>query len=122
MREMPPNSEKKKPLSLSLNHLFMSYLHGSLSHSWQPVLLLGMSDHKAPASKVRRSSVDNRNTTSGSGGEGKKKNVLLMPPSSSQRATLQVMPVTVSHLLAAPEVSQDTFVMCDQELNQVGFH
>lgn len=49
----------------------MSYLHGFLSHSWQPVLLVGMSDHKAPASKVRWSSVDNRNTMSGSGGEKK---------------------------------------------------
>lgn len=49
----------------------MSYLHGFLSHSWQPVLLVGMSDHKVPASKVRWSSVDNRNTMSGSGGEKK---------------------------------------------------
>ncbi|XP_075867732.1 replication protein A 32 kDa subunit-like [Nelusetta ayraudi] len=38
---------------------------------------------------------------------------------ASKRATLQVLPVTVSQLLAASEVSHGTFVMSDQELNQV---
>lgn len=100
------------------NNLFMSYLHGFLSHSLQSVLLVGMSHHKAVTSKVCWSSVDKWNTMSGFGGGGG--NVSrIPPPCSPQRATLQILPVTVSQLLSAPEVGHDTFVMCDWELNQV---
>lgn len=52
----------------ALNNLFMSYLHGFLSHSLQLVLPVGMSHHKAVTSKVCWSSVDKWNTMSGSGG------------------------------------------------------
>lgn len=38
---------------------------------------------------------------------------------SPQRATLQILPCTVSQLLSAPQVSNDTFAICDWELNQV---
>ncbi|XP_035537393.1 replication protein A 32 kDa subunit-like [Morone saxatilis] len=37
----------------------------------------------------------------------------------SKRATLQILPCTVSQLLSASQVSNDTFTMCDWELNQV---
>ncbi|KAM9340300.1 replication protein A 32 kDa subunit-like [Symphorus nematophorus] len=38
---------------------------------------------------------------------------------SPQRATLQILPCTVSQLLSAPQVSNDAFTICDLELNQV---
>ncbi|KAM8767785.1 replication protein A 32 kDa subunit-like isoform 1-T1 [Acanthopagrus schlegelii] len=38
---------------------------------------------------------------------------------TSKRATLQILPCTVSQLLSAPQVSNDTFAICDWELNQV---
>uniref|UniRef100_A0A8P4KS92 Replication protein A C-terminal domain-containing protein n=1 Tax=Dicentrarchus labrax TaxID=13489 RepID=A0A8P4KS92_DICLA len=37
----------------------------------------------------------------------------------SKRATLQILPCTVSQLLSASQVSNDTFTMCHWELNQV---
>ncbi|XP_034455954.1 replication protein A 32 kDa subunit-like [Hippoglossus hippoglossus] len=36
-----------------------------------------------------------------------------------KNATLQILPCTVSQLLSAPEISNDTFAVCDRELNQV---
>ncbi|KAF3707765.1 Replication protein A 32 kDa subunit [Channa argus] len=37
----------------------------------------------------------------------------------SKKATLQILPCTVSQLLAASQVSSDDFAFCDRELNQV---
>nr|XP_046273605.1 replication protein A 32 kDa subunit-like isoform X2 [Scatophagus argus] len=37
----------------------------------------------------------------------------------SKRATLQILPVTVSQLLSAPQVGNDSFAIFDWELNQV---
>ncbi|XP_071356676.1 replication protein A 32 kDa subunit-like isoform X1 [Trachinotus anak] len=38
---------------------------------------------------------------------------------TSKKATLQILPCTVSQLLSAPHVSNDSFAICDWELNQV---
>ncbi|KAK2830039.1 hypothetical protein Q5P01_017970 [Channa striata] len=39
--------------------------------------------------------------------------------SISKKATLQILPCTVSQLLSASQVSSDTFAICDWEVNQV---